>query len=157
MNFCGQQHNKNRKRDLLHVSPEKNICTCSQKTGLFCPAADGSRTRGHALSLSVTHKRLGSRSWGQSLAYFFHLAMLFFFLLPPGQMYSKWEPSFYMGGGGGGSGGGEAPPQTPLHSILNWFHIQDTRNFFGESTCETPRNYARQLDNSKLGGRYADI
>lgn len=79
MNFCGQQHNKNRKRDLLHVSPEKNICTCSQKTGLFCPAADGSRTRGHALSLSVTHKRLGSRSWGQSLAYFFHLAMLFFF------------------------------------------------------------------------------
>lgn len=157
MNFCGQQHNKNRKRDLLHVSPEKNICTCSQKTGLFCPAADGSRTRGHALSLSVTHKRLGSRSWGQSLAYFFHLAMPFFFCClldrctASGSPVSIWEEEEVE------VEEEKPPPQTPLHSILNWFHIQDTRNFFGESTCETPRNYARQLDNSKLGGRYADI
>lgn len=150
MNFCGQQHNKNRKRDQkhLHVLP-KNwafLSGCRRKQN------EGPRSLPLCHSQKVRQQIMGAES-----GLLFPLGHAFFFLLPPGQMYSKWEPSFYMGGGGGGSGGGEAPPQTLLHSILNWFHIQDTRNFFGESTCETPRNYARQLDNSKLGGRYADI
>lgn len=150
MNFCGQQHNKNRKRDQkhLHVLP---------KNWAFLSGCRRKQNEGPC-SLPLCHsQKVRQQIMGAESGLLFPLGHAFFFLLPPGQMYSKWEPSFYMGGGGGGSGGGEAPPQTPLHSILNWFHIQDTRNFFGESTCETPRNYARQLDNSKLGGRYADI
>lgn len=63
-------------------------------------------------SLPLCHsQKVRQQIMGAESGLLFPLGHAFFFLLPPGQMYSKWEPSFYMGGGGGGSGGGEAPPK----------------------------------------------